>query len=170
MDNLITISDFKNPYLVFAVAGEVSETYLNELIAKYQKEILRKILGVVTYNDMETNITDNIWDRFINGYTYTVDSVEYQYKGIKEVLTNFIFYYWSYNVVNNLVPFGSIAINYEENDKTIDVNKMVHAWNDAINLIDNNILYDATVYHYLENFAPDTWIFNVYDKQNILGI
>lgn len=170
MDNIITISDFKNPYLVFATAGTVTETYLNELIAKYQEEILKNILGIQTYNVMQTDIADDLWTRFISGYTYTVDSISYEYQGIKEVLTNFLYYYWNYDLANGLVPDGSVVMNYDENTKVIPQQKMVNSWNDACKLIDNNILYDATVYHYLENFAPDTWIYKGFKKQNIFNI
>ena len=47
---------------------------------------------------------------------------------------------------------------------------MITQYNKAVDLIDNDVLYDATVYHYLDNFAPDTWIYTAFEHENILGI
>ena len=94
MNNIISILDFTNPYLVYAPGGTEHETYLNELITIHQEDILKQILGIQTYNTMNANMTEDVWVEFIGGKEYPVDGIDYKYNGIKGVLARMVYYHW----------------------------------------------------------------------------
>lgn len=171
MTNLITKSDFKNPYQVYSGTTE-TELLLDEYITKYQEYYLKKILGIRMYNDFDSKYPDGgFYDNFVNGTTYTEDSVSYVYPGIKPVLVKFVYYWWHRNTATILGEKGELKANYQKLVKTIPVNKMVSAYNDAVDLIDNNISYDATVYHYLNTqYTGTDWDFTRINKINAFNI
>lgn len=169
MNNLITISDFKNPYLVFSgELGSPEETYLNELIAEHQEIILKRILGVQMYNEFETNIADTFWVNFINGVEYTYNGDVYHYKGIKQVIARMLFYWWNFEMQNSLVSKGAIKLDFKEGIKIIPTSKMINQFNIAVELIQG---VEESVYNYIiHNYTGDSFKFENFEKLNTLGI
>lgn len=177
MNNLITISDFSNPYLVFAVAGADSEDLLNEYITKYQKDYLIQILGHRTYNVFDAACisgvppTSGFWYEFIEGVTYPEDSVNYIYPGIKPVLVKLLYYWWHRNTATILGEKGELKANYQKLVKTIPAQKMVSAYNDAIEEIQSCISYAPTVYHYMNTqYTGDDWLFTEFENINTFNL
>jgi hypothetical protein len=149
MANIITIADFSKPYVVYAVDSEDSGTILDELITYYEKIILTQILGEQEYNDYIANPTETEWVNFVDGVTYTYDSISYVYPGIKPVLTKMMYYYWQVDAQQRLGERGSLNPTLLNSDKVIPRQKMVRAFNEAKDEIRNNRTYSPTVYHYL---------------------
>lgn len=163
--NIISISDFSNPFIV--VANDVGEavnpyeTRLNEIIAEYQKEILLQILGPQLYYELENDKGGDLpisgkWYDFINGKKYTKDSKTIDYKGIKKILTHLIYYY--YNADVKLVPIenGEGALQYDNTKQVIPEAKMIKAWSIAVDLIGYDYLCNFSPYYHL-NFYSIYW-------------
>lgn len=174
MDPLIEITDFSNPMLVYAKTTGATDTYFDEVVQRYQKKILLDILGRQLYNEFDAAYTaglvaDTFWYRFYNGYDYTVDSVEYKYLGIKEVLVGFIFYYWMASKKSTLSEDGHTIADYEESSKYMPQELMEEAWNDAVDVISNNEHNSPTVYHFIDNNydGSGTWYFTKIGRVNM---
>ena len=172
MANLITIASFSNPYLPFAVVGEDSETILNEYITKHQAEYLKLILGIRTYNVFIAAYPDGgFWDDFVDGTTYTHNSVSYVFGGIKPVLTNFVYYHWHRYMYSFLGEKGALNPQYQKLVKVVPVDKMVSAYNEAVDLINNSVDYDATVYHYMDTqYTGTDWDYTKIEKINSFNV
>jgi hypothetical protein len=173
MNNWITISDFSNPYQVFAESGTASETYLDELITKYQADILRHILGEVEYYNLTQNESDTKWVKFKTGEKYTVDSIVYDYKGIKPVLVKFVYYWWHRSYQSQVAQNGEFVRIGTKLRQVIPAWKMVSAYNDACTEISNSILNYPTVYHFLNDhptYSFDDLDFGTYEKINAFNL
>lgn len=171
MANEITIADFTQPFMVFAPSGSDEETFLNQLITYYQKDILTQILGEIEYNDYVTNRSNTEWDEFVDGDTYVHDDITYVYPGIKPVLTNLMYYYWNVETASNLGESGALKRSLVNAVQVVPRYKMVRAFNDAVADIFNNRTYSPTVYNFLlhkqedEDYFPD-WEYTQFYKIN----
>jgi len=176
MKNLISISDFKNPYLVYAETGKPSEIFLNELIAENQEIYLKKILGFRLYNELDIEFsketpTDLFWIDFVNGKNYIYNGISYNYKGIKEILCNIIYWFWHEKNLSQLNKTGDLIPIYENGQKNIPVHLMCEAWNKADRLLYNVDVYAPTVYNYLNhNYIGNLLEFNTIKRKNLFGI
>jgi hypothetical protein len=175
MANITSITDFKNPYIPYAVSGENTEEYLNEIIEYYEKIILTNILGEIEYNDYIANPTNTEWVNFVSGTTYTYNSVSYVYPGIKDVLVKLIYYYWQKDTASNLGESGQLKKTLVHATQIIPSGKMARAYNEAVDLIINNRSYSPTVYNYLlhqqslNDYFPD-WSYTHRYKINQFSI
>jgi hypothetical protein len=179
MENLIVILDFKQPFAPYG--GADSADYVNAIITQYQKDILTQILGEIEYNAFETDLngtdtpTLDQWDWFLNGTTYTYNSVSYVYPGIKQVLTKFMYYYWQRNTASDLGNTGQVQKVLLNSAQVIPSKMMVQAYNLSVDEIYNKRTYGPTVYNFLSHqqslnsYFPD-WDFTSFDKINIYNI
>lgn len=175
MANIITISDFSSPYLVYAVTGDDSNTILNDLITYYEKLILTQILGEIEYNDYIANPSNTEWGYFVDGHTYTYNSESYVYPGIKPILTKFLYYYWQVETSSSLAESGQLKKNLVNSIQIVPAHKMVRAYNEAIDLISNDREYSPTVYNFLDHmqsendYFPD-WEYTTFEKINTFNL
>jgi len=175
MIRLIENNDFDGKvYKIFSGSENATE-YLNEIIDKYQEKILKQILGNIEYYNLTQDITDGAlttqkWIDFVKGTDYIVNDIHYNYKGIEPVLIDFIYYYWQRHTVSILAENGELSLNNKNSKKVIPVSKMNEAYNNAIDKIQSNDLYEPTVYHYLKNHDFDNWYFTEFEKLNLFGI
>ena len=168
MDNLITIADFSNPNMVYGPVGTDDEIFLNQIIAYNQKDILIDILGEIEYNNFEDDLTGIIpdsaqWIDFLDGETYTYDSVKYKFLGIKPILIKFVYYYWQRKTAVDLAQSGALNKTLKNAVQIIPVNEMVRAWNDAVNDIKNVRIYGTTVYNFLDHMQDNNGWFGDWD-------
>lgn len=180
MINLITNKDFVgNLEKVFSGGSDATE-YLNDIITKYQKEILIDILGEIEYYNFEQDFATvsgvtapqtTKWINFLDGVVYTDNSINYDYKGIKPVLIKFVYYYWQVETSSILAESGELTNNQKNSKKIIPANKMVRSYNDAIDLICDSRSYSPTVYKYLDYEGTFTdWIFTKRGKINTFNL
>jgi hypothetical protein len=179
MENLIVINDFKQPFAPYG--GADSADYVNAIITQYQKEILTKILGEIEYNAFNTDLNDTDtpssteWLYFLNGTTYTYNSVSYVYPGIKDVLTKFMYYYWQRNTASDLGNTSNVQKILINSKQKIPDKMMTQAYNLSVNEIYNSREYSPTVYNFLNHqqslnsYFPN-WDFTSFDKINIYNI
>lgn len=146
LSRLITYNNLKVPFNVFAADGN---DYFNQLLDNYQPEILRKILGEIEFYDLDQNETDAKWSAFISGDNYTVNSVVYDYKGIKPILAKFMYYYWQRETASILGEKGNLYNDSGKIKQIVPRGRMVNAYNKACFEINNNTLNYPTVYHFL---------------------
>lgn len=172
MNNLISKNDFESTFQVYAGTPE-TESFLDDVIERYQPKILRNILGEIEYQNFVADFTDGVpgttkWLNFLNGETYTYNSVSYVYEGIKPVLVRFIYYYW--HLENMTIPgeTGQLKPEYQKIRQVINPFKSVSAWNDAIDLVQGSDAYYPTVWKYLNDagYTFSDWSFTGFQKMN----
>ena len=121
----------------------------------YEREALIFGLGRQLYEEFISNIEQNplnvnygnllagadvIWERLLNGYTYTIGSRQYYWNGLRYTINNssntvyksllayYVYYRYVENNVSNLTDLGVAAENVKNADLVSPAPKMVFAW------------------------------------------
>ena len=118
------------------VATDCDNGRLQHFIDKYEPEILKEILGQELYNDVSnaSSPTGDL-DILINGGSYTVDGIDYKFKGLKYITAGFIYYWYQRDNSYNVAQTGGSKPKFE-NSTTISMGfKMAQAWNQSTELI-----------------------------------
>jgi len=166
MANITQNTDFTYPYVVYAGAsGSPERTKLDQLIEKWEEEILIKILGERMYNEYLANSGSAFYSGLINGTTYQVDGIDFVYEGMIPVFIRIIYYWWQRNSETRIGNEGNYIPSYENSVKTVPGATMEEAFNEAVNKIKNNRQYSPTVYHYIDNeYTGSIWDFTEFEK------
>jgi hypothetical protein len=170
MDRLITNTDFKNPMKVYFQDGKKTQTYLNDIIDRYQKKILLDILGYELYYNFEDQYPDGgFWDEFVDGKDYTNNGINYEYEGIKDVLVGMIFYYYEKSQKTKRASEDRIISKFNESIKYMPAELVVESWNDAVDLIESRIENKPTVYNFIDhNYTGSIeWVYTREEKINM---
>jgi len=179
IDKTYFINDISLPGSVLEGNYEVITQY----IAKYEPEILLRLLGYDLYKALQAEIDaasyTTVWDNFVNGAEYVVEGYTVKWNGlINSELTSFIAYYIYYQYMKNNVTtttaIGETQSGAENGGKISPADKMTHAWNNYIRLYGSisDDLYSPSAYRYLlENEDDfDLWIFTTDNPTNSFGI
>jgi hypothetical protein len=156
MNNLITKIDFESTFQVFAGTEEM-ESKLDDVIERYQPQILRKILGEIEYQSFANDITNGVpasakWVSFLDGKTYTANGVTYYYEGIKPVLVRFMFYYWHLEMLTIPGEMGQLKPEYQKIKQVVNGAKLAGAYNEACEMIVNTTdAYYPSVWNFLND-------------------
>lgn len=176
MENLITPENFNNTiYQVYAGGSDAIDIFDN-VITEYQRPILINILGQIEYDAFETDLNDTDeatliqWQYFLEGTTYTHNSISYVYPGIRPILVKFIYYYWQRETYNWLAERGALKPTYKNSSQIVPETKMITAYNKACDEIYNNKDYSPTVYRFLYDMNMDNGYFPDWDYTNICKI
>ena len=153
---ILTVSDFEAlPYNIsFNNTKSMPQDRLEAEIVKRQNDFLLLILGYQEKYNLENDNagafpTTQKWIDFINGVSYVKDSYNIDYKGIKEALKNYTYYWYLRDNTTQTNGFGGLKMDTKNASITIQSDKMSNAWNemvDLIGLITNN---DPTIWNYL---------------------
>jgi hypothetical protein len=171
MINFIENSDLENSIYKVFVGGQNETEFFNEIVSDTQEVVLRQILGNIEYNELESYIIDgeltsDKWINFVNGTSYNYNGVEYVYKGIKPILIKFIYFFWQKAKRSILSENGEI-----KKGSIYPLSKMVLAYNSAIDLIQDNYNYNASVYNYMIHSGLFTnLLFSEFKKVNTWGV
>jgi len=167
-------------YFVYDInlpAGTYSE--LANVIARYEPEILKRLLGYELYKDMVANPSDARWVAFISGVEYTVDydgrDQIIKWNGLinndKISLIAYYVYYWylrnQASITNNV---GEIKPSQENSFNAESVAKAMNAYTRLIDLYgcagQSELIPSA--YNFLnenEDTYPE-WVFKSLGKVN----
>jgi hypothetical protein len=133
-------------------------------IAVYQKEILIKLLGYNLYLAFEAGLDVTptplaIWTDLRDGSTYTVDSINTQNPGCKDIVANYVYCKYVSANYEQLTGLGSTSANGINATNVSPENKMIKAW--------NNMYRDYyLVYNFISNNESDypNWDFEYITK------
>ena len=155
MINLITISDFLQPFMVFAGTDE-TEMRLTEIIAEVQHDFLIEILGHELYYELENDNSGNFptsqkWIDFINGVDYVKSDIKIGYKGIKKALAYRVYYFYNKYMKSILQENQEGNLLNPNSEQIIPIQKMTEAYNSAGELIYDYKTYSPTIYNYLND-------------------
>jgi hypothetical protein len=130
MNNLVSIQDFKTPYLVSLEL----ENNFEEFIAGAQKEILIDLLSINLYNKFEEGLDatppiDERWEKLLNGTTYKISYVTYRWKGMKELLVPAIYAKYYREIVYQFNGITASQAKSENSELINPAHKIVNAYN-----------------------------------------
>lgn len=174
LSKLLTIENFSNPFEVFEKHdnNDGYEKYFDDILAKSQKEFLINILGYQMYKTMQDAYPDSgFFSELVSGVEYTEDSILYDFEGIKDALMRYTYYIWQRFNADSLQSSGSIRQGFNESVKVIPDDKMVSAYNEMEDLINNDTIYAPTIYHYIDTqYTGTDWEYKGFEKINKVGI
>jgi len=183
MINLINEDDFLYPMVV----APNDNARLDGIISAYQPIILKKILGEIEYINFENDFTKvapiilqtQKWIDFLNGTTYNLISPNGQnliinYLGIKQILVNFIYFYYQKDIQSIASYSGEVRLTPENSTLTFADDRMASIWKNGIEKVGNNKnfnkeKYKPTAYNFLYNNKNDfpDWKFTNFKQLSI---
>lgn len=173
MPNITTVSDFTKgeiaiPNAVSLNAGEGVNGDLQEIIDKYEKELLLKALGKTQYDELQAALVDlpsadQKWQDLVAGSG--------SYQGIKRILNNFIYCkYLKFDEIRlattgagkDGVTYSSVA-EYNQ--------KYVERWNEFVYWYKEGNDEDQSLREFLdENQDLDDSKFQMFNYENSFGL
>jgi len=138
MNNFITYADFKIDIALPINTPQIIDSLENDYIPKYQKEILKKLLGYTLYVDFETGLAVQ---SPINKWLYLRDGTTYQdyddngvlqyveFLGCKEIVKYYVYCKFLNDLQNKVTPTGAITQKNENSTVVPATFKIYEAWN-----------------------------------------
>jgi len=157
MTNKITYANFIGDFHLDINTGETA--VLDIYIEKYQKELFKILLGNNLYADFDLGMGETTplakWTNLLNGVSgyYTYNGLKYQYTGLKEMLTAYVYFWYNNLETTTSTPQGESKSTTNNGDVVINVNKQIRAYNrcvdlfnEAIDFINYSNSVDSTTY------------------------
>lgn len=201
MANLIDDTYFKGLIALAGMSQDYNSTSLDEYIAIYEEKVLKLALGENLYNLLIDNYnteTNDKWKKLVEGDTYTLQrdgkDFKIKYKGLREMLANFIYYYYKTELISQSTVTGEMIANNQNSIPAKKDTKIIKAYNFGVEMygemkdIDQDIVtvgdfpffvtpaildvYKASMFNYItyQNEQDDTtypnWIFTALTKIN----
>lgn len=159
---LVTVLDFENhPFYISVGNDSMTTDSLESQIVRYQNEFLEKVLG---YQELFNLNNDNNglfpitqkWIDFLDGVVYDKGSKKIDYKGIKEPLKNYIYYWYLKNNQQTTGSFGGMQMKVVNAKLKADEIKARNAWASMRKLVGYGCTDDIpTIWNYLEQHDFD---------------
>jgi hypothetical protein len=140
-------------------------------IDKYEPIIVRKVVGDKLYNEIQAASEPYTGEMavLLNGGTYTVEGVDYHFRGLKWITAGFIYYWYQRNNAYSVAQTGGQSPNFEVATARSMNFKMVSAWNQATELIGLNSCDTGTLKHFLTNSDFEHYCISNYEGGKIKG-
>lgn len=114
-------------------------TDIGKYIDEYEKSMLRLLLGRDCWKNYQENKTAAHWVTFENGTDYTDGGILKEYDGVKNMLAQFVYFYYSRDQRSANTPTGEASGNVL--NPAINIQKETRAWNEAVRLWNEAIDY-----------------------------
>lgn len=206
MNNLIDKSNFTGLIAIVGTNQDWVNSDLDAYITLYQEELLKRFLGEHLYNLLDDNYvadSGDKWDLLVKGDTYTYsnggDDFTIKYKGLKEMLAYFIYYFYKSELATQNSSTGEVISSNENSTVAKLDRKIIKSFNLGVDLLGEIKEYDCEDYvlvgdypFFLNNISTDPlkanlfnyitfkngedsttypqWIFKGYNKINEFGI
>lgn len=137
LPQLIDKTYFAAPPLFLSQVNTKAEDRLNGIILFYQEVLARWVLGDLEFYKYEQDWNGSGWDSqkwedFTEGINYIIDGKTVQWKGFKDLLTYFVYYFYLKNENTKTVINGEIKIQQENAENVSPIYKMIELWNRGI--------------------------------------
>jgi hypothetical protein len=117
---------------------------VNLFIAKYEEDLLRKLLGNALYLSYKTAMLtanpDQKWKDIRDGKDYTdLSGCSRYWMGLRKqatkqsLIANYVYYWFSRDRVTASTAFGEVMMKAEGGDKVSPATKQARAWNEMVN-------------------------------------
>jgi hypothetical protein len=146
---------------------------LQSFINEYEPEIIKSILGQKMFNTINTAVEPYSAElaTLINGGAYTVDGVDYQFKGLKWITAGFVYYWYHRNNAYSVAQTGGQSPKFEVGEVRSMSFKMMSAWNKATDLIGlRDKSETGTLYHFMINSSFTDYQVKYYKGGKIKGL
>jgi len=160
MVNLIDISYFEeSPYLI-PIGDMLPEQSLTDQVGKRQREFLIAVLGFQEYYNLENDNGGNLpitqkWVDFIDGVVYQKDNYNIDYKGIREALQRYVYFWYVRNNLTQMTEAGGVELQFENSIRKSGNQNAVDAYNEMTSLIGSEANYEPTIFNYLNDHDFD---------------
>ena len=118
------------------------------LILKHEPALLRDVLGVEMYDDLQANPGN--YAGLLNGEAYTnARGTKRYWPGLKSssglykqsLIASYVYYYWLRDSATNTTGVGEVKAESENSVRVSSVPKQVRAWNEAVRGIEELMCY-----------------------------
>lgn len=177
MINLISISNFTQPFLVFG-GDEISTKKLDEIITESQNDFLLEVLGNELLYELNQDNSGNLpttqkWIDFLSGLVYVIDTKIIDYKGFNLALKYYVFIKYNEWSESQLEASGEVVLQLNNSKQVSPKRKLIDASIKLVELTGNyyNWIYAPTCYNYLtdtDNFGALN--FGIFKQQLRFGI
>lgn len=152
-----------------------SSTYSNltTSIARYEKEILQKLLGYELWklvDAYEAGVSDQEIIDLVEGKEYTVNDVLVRWNGLVNgdkisLLSDYVYFRWAVERVSVLQTTGAMKLQSENAEPVNITTKAVAAYNRMVNMYHN-------CYEFLTENEDEypSWVYTDVEKINTFGI
>lgn len=138
---ITTAADFKDEIIIPFDYYGVTETAIDDFIAKYEPDFLQHALGAICYLAFEAAYAASIqdpdpvalpqkWADLLNGCNYTLNGKTYIWKGIKPLIRNYIYYWYVRDNETYTTPMGEARGKSQNAERVSYAVKMCRAWNE----------------------------------------
>lgn len=152
MNNLIDKDSFSGLTALVGMGQTWNNSDLDSYITMYQEVLLKRFLGESLYNLLDANYTESSgdkWDKLVNGETYTKDyagsDFTIKYKGLKEMLTYFIYFFYKSELASSPTEGGEVISNYSNSTHAKIDRKIIKAFNLGVDLLGEIVEFDSDV-------------------------
>lgn len=151
-------------------------------IDEREPQLLTELLGYGFYKDLMTGLAVGSplqkWIDLRDGKDYTVDTITYHYAGIKNMIANYVWFWFMRAATTNTTGIGQILPIGENGISTAPLTKMVESWNKvkdySVNMVHflNNNVSDYPEWETVDSYCWDKWYNNfiVNTRINVFGI
>lgn len=119
---------------------------LNFLIAKYEDQLLRDLLGNALYAAYTTGIVvtptpESKWTDLRDGKAYTYASVDQYWPGFRKASTkqsliaNYVYYYWMKDKASHTTAIGEVKDNTDGGQRVNPIYKQIRAYNEMVDQV-----------------------------------
>lgn len=143
--------------------GEWTEDQLNLYIDDAQEDMLISLLGYTLYNELITSLNVHPfpakWSELIDGATYDIGDRTYYFKGLTEMLKQFVFFYYmrDNNFENTQVGFAVNDVTNSERVTPLSSNVLVRHWNKGIEIYNDACSFITIKNEPTEVYADFHW-------------
>lgn len=124
------------------LSNEATQDELSLYIETIEKKYLKLLLGLETYADYLQHKSSSHYINLVNGEANPVSSggLTIYYEGLKNMLANFTYYHYVTESQSVNTGIGDVSLESENGTKMLNKNKLIAAWNNAVD--DYNLAID----------------------------
>lgn len=167
---------YKGDIYIPEAKPSISDEVLNEensfffMLNKFEEDCLIKCLGHILYENFISEIdsneatllknsSDEKWDRLLNGHTYTKNSKQVKWKGIRfkspitadkynrSFLANYVYFFYERKQYSTTTTVGTGKPKSENMEMVNPTMKVVNSWNEFVQLVQGDVLKPKIVFN-----------------------
>lgn len=171
---MVELSNFDNrPY---RIPNQEEFKDLTDFIEAAEIAILKKLFGITLYEAYVAGIAaptpDQKWVDLRDGTTYTYNEVEYEYRGLIELLVPCIYSMWLQENRDTVTSAGVVMKSSDRADRLSPGWRITRAFNDYSRQVGDFWHQEGTLYGFMkvnEDNYPD-WVFEPPGTMNEFGL
>lgn len=172
---IVSLADFETrPY---RIPDQEENRDLESYLADKEEEVLRKLFGTALYNDFIAGIGAGSplqkWIDLRDGTTYTFGGVEYEYKGLVDLLVPCLFAFWVKENSDKYTNSGTVRNSPTMNSTSVSpARRISEAYSKFCDKVGSECEYCDTLYGFIlaNDSDYDDWVFTEPEPMNQFDI